>query len=425
MVYLAGLIVIATFVLIIKKYEAKTVLMISGFIMCLLGGFAKGAIDINGPVNAFVAAMIHKTLVPTICTVMGSAYVMKATKCDQHLVHSISPLLKLGRPILIPLGFFLTWWINIAIPSAAGCAAAVGTILIPTLIAAGVHPAMAGATVLAGLWGSSISPGTSHNPVVATLINADVMTVILHEAPMAIGGSFTCAIVLTALAYIKKEGATEERRKALEAAAGASDDFKVNPMKAIVPLVPIVLLVLGSKQVGVLPPVGVPLAMLTGVVLGMIVAMLNPQKGFKEFFDGMGSGYGSVLGLIAAAGVFSAGMTAAGLTGALIELMKGSESIASIAGTFGPYLIAIVCGSGDAAAVAFNTSVTPHAAQFGLEIIDLGSMAQIGGAIGRSMSPVAGCAIVCAGIAKVAPMEMVKRTALPCLLACITVWMLF
>ena len=183
---------------------------------------------------------------------------------------------------------------------------------------------------------------------------------------------------------------------------------------------PLILLVLGSKQIAVLPLVSVPTAMITGCILSLIVTRTSPQEVTKKFFDGMGSAYGSVMGLIVAAAVFTAGMTAMGLTGALIETMKGSESIARIAGAFGPFVIAIISGSGDAAALAFNGAITPHAETFGMTIVDLGSLAQMAGAIGRSMSPVAGAAIVCAGLAKVSPMEMTKRNALPMLLATIT-----
>ncbi|MBQ1855753.1 MAG: C4-dicarboxylate ABC transporter, partial [Anaerovibrio sp.] len=67
---------------------------------------------------------------------------------------------------------------------------------------------------------------------------------------------------------------------------------------------------------------------------------------------------------------------------------------------------------------------TPFAEQFGLSIMNLGSLAQIAGAMGRSMSPVAGAAIICAGLAKVNPMEVTKRNALPCIAAAIAL-MLF
>ena len=174
MLLAGGIIVVLTFALIIKKIEARLVLFLAGVVMCLIGGLPG---DI---MKAFMKAMTNNSLVPTICTVMGFSYVMKLTECDQHLVQSISGILKKGRTILVPLSFFLTWWISLAIPSAAGCSAAVGSILIPTLIAAGVHPAMAAATVLAGTWGSAISPGNAHNPFVADLAGTDMMTVIIN-----------------------------------------------------------------------------------------------------------------------------------------------------------------------------------------------------------------------------------------------------
>ena len=73
--------------------------------------------------------------------------------------------------------------------------------------------------------------------------------------------------------------------------------------------------------------------------------------------------------------------------------MKNSQQIAQIGAAFGPFLLAVISGSGNAAALAFNGAVTPHAADFGYGIMELGSMAQIGAGIGRSMSPVAGAGI--------------------------------
>lgn len=424
MVWIGAIIVVLTFAAIIKKYETRMVLFTAGLVMCIIGG------NMNSAIDAFTKTMVHGSLVPVICTVMGFSFVMKFTECDKHLVTALSGVLTSAKLVLIPLTVLLTWWINIAIPSAAGCSAAVGSILIPTLMGAGVHPAMAGSAVLAGTWGSAISPGTSHNPFVAKLAGVDVMTVIMNEAPAAIIASIVVIVALTAVSIIKKEGPNEERRLALlNANAGqkgsAAASFKVNPLRALVPLVPLIMLVLGSKDIAILPPVGVPLAMLTGTFLALVVTMSNPQEVTKKFFAGMGDAYGSVLGLIIAAAVFTQGMQLVGLTGALIDIMKGSESIAKIAGAFGPFIIAILCGSGDAAALAFNGAITPHAANFGMTIMDLGSLAQMAGAIGRSMSPVAGAAIICAQLANVSPIELSKRNAIPMLLGVITFMVIF
>lgn len=422
MLLVGGLIVILTFVLIVKKYEARLVLFLAGLLMCLIGGLP------GDVMKAFTKAMVNKSLVPTICTVMGFSYVMRLTTCDQHLVQSISGILKRGRAILVPISFFLTWWISLAIPSASGCSAAVGSILIPTLIAAGVHPAMAAATVLAGTWGSAISPGNAHNPFVADLAGTDMMTVIINETPASVIASIACVVVMTAYAVLRKEGATEERRLAYLKEIGEEGvkeaSFHVRPLLAIVPLVPLFLLILGSKQVGLLPEISVPLSMLIGVALGFLVTLKDAQEICRKFFEGMGNAYADVIGLIVCASVFTTGMTAIGLTGALTELMEGSQAAAAAAGTFGPFFIAVISGSGDAAAFAFNGAITPFAEQFGLSIMDLGSLAQIAGAMGRSMSPIAGAAIICAGLAKVNPIEVSKRNALPCLASAIVLMLL-
>ena len=422
MLLVGGLIVILTFVLIVKKYEARLVLFLAGLLMCLIGGLP------GDVMKAFTKAMVNNSLVPTICTVMGFSYVMRLTTCDQHLVQSISGILKRGRAILVPISFFLTWWISLAIPSASGCSAAVGSILIPTLIAAGVHPAMAAATVLAGTWGSAISPGNAHNPFVADLVGTDMMTVIINETPASVIASMACVVVMTAYAVLRKEGATEERRLAYLKEIGEEGvkeaSFHVRPLLAIVPLVPLFLLILGSKQVGLLPEISVPLSMLIGVALGFLVTLQDAQEICRKFFEGMGNAYADVIGLIVCASVFTTGMTAIGLTGALTELMEGSQAAAAAAGTFGPFFIAVISGSGDAAAFAFNGAITPFAEQFGLSIMDLGSLAQIAGAMGRSMSPIAGAAIICAGLAKVNPIEVSKRNALPCLASAIVLMLL-
>ena len=73
-----------------------------------------------------------------------------------------------------------------------------------------------------------------------------------------------------------------------------------------------------------------------------------------------------VVGLMAAAACFTAGMQLIGLTNALIDGMKNSQQIAQIGAAFGPFLLAVISGSGNAAALAFNGAVTPHAADFGI-----------------------------------------------------------
>ena len=137
----------------------------------------------------------------------------------------------------------------------------------------------------------------------------------------------------------------------------------------------------------------------------------------NAFFKGMGSSFGDIITLMAAAAVFTAGMSSVGLTNALLEIMKNSSSVASLGATFGPFALAMATGSGNAAIAAFNEALVPFAADFGFTQEALGAVALIAGGIGRSCSPVAGVTIIVARIAKVEPMDAAKYGILPCLVS--------
>ncbi len=65
-----------------------------------------------------------------------------------------------------------------------------------------------------------------------------------------------------------------------------------------------------------------------------MVAIINKQKigdCSKRFCRGAGDGFCDVVILIAAAALFAAGMKSIGLTGALVDSMKGSQSVAMFA----------------------------------------------------------------------------------------------
>ncbi len=144
-------------------------------------------------------------------------------------------------------------------------------------------------------------------------------------------------------------------RPIAQADAAADEKIELSYIKAIVPLVPLIVLILSSKQVGIFPPISIPLAMVAGAILGFLVTFKKPQELTKQFFAGMGDAYGSIIGIIVAAAVFTKGMELIGLTKALIDIMKGSEQIAKVAAGIGPLAIAVLCGSGDAAALAMIT----------------------------------------------------------------------
>lgn len=426
MLWVGLAIVIVTFWLIYKNYEARLVLALSGIVMALLGQYLCGGLTVSAAVQAFVKQLVNGGLVPTIVTVMGFGYVMTFTKCSDHLVNALVRPLTHVPAIVIPGAVIITWLLNIVLPSAAGIAAAVGVLLIPALIALKVRPVMAAAAVFLGTWGSVVSPGLMFNPQIADIAfkakeipAPDAMIVIFQEfVPSAIG-ALVAAVLLAILAMVMREGVGSNKE---DTSAEAAKEFKINPIYAIVPVIPLFLLVIASKQVGWLPTkvFTVPVCMLIGTAVGMVVGLVNKQSlgdCSKRFCRGAGDGFADVVILIAAAALFAAGMRSIGLTGALVDAMKGSQSVAMFSAAAGPFVMAAISGSGNAAALAFNEAITPHAADFGLTIVQLGAVAQIAAGLGRTMSPVAGGVIILAGIAGVNPFEVAKRTAVPVLIA--------
>jgi DcuC family C4-dicarboxylate transporter len=338
--------------------------------------------------------------------------ILQITECDKHLIHGLTRGLSKVRFIIIPGAAIATFCINIALPSAAGCAASVGVILIPLLISQGISPAVAAGAVMLGTFGSMLSPGLMHNPIIAKLAGIEVIEAIKGHAVATIASIIIGAVSLAVVAHLRKE---DKNFKSSEW-ENAGHDFKINPLFALLPLIPIVVLIvfsLGpiSSSIPWAKSIKVPHAMIFGAFLCLIFTWTNPQTAVKKFFEGMGKGYGDVLGIIIATGVFVSGMQALGLIDAFIAMLKNSQSIAKLAATYGPFLLGVISGSGDSAAVAFNEAVTPHALDFGMSISNMGSMAALAGALGRTMSPLAGAAIICAGIAKVSPFELSKRLA--------------
>lgn len=375
------------------------VLFCAGLLMATVAGNPLAAL------NAFSTRMVTGSLIEPILSVMGFAYVMKLTECDKHLIHLLSNFMKKIRPLLIPLAVLVTFGINISLPAASGVAAAVGAVIVPILMSAGVHPVIAGAAVLAGTYGSMLSPGLSHNAFIANMVKIGVMDVISVHMMADMVCACIGAISLTIVARILKEdrGYHLADEKQVEAVS-------VKYLWAIIPLVPVALLI--SVSFGVIPGVKkleVSHAMLIGTILGVIVTRKKPADVSKSFFEGLGWSYAQIMGIIIAAAVFVSGMKAIGLIDAFINFLITSPSIVKIAASFGPFLLGLISGSGDAAALAFNEAVTPHAAKFGLEVTKMGSLAALAGALGRTASPISGACIVCASLAGVSPMEIAKR----------------
>ena len=198
MIYIGILMVLATLFLLVKRYEARMVMVCAGVLMCIVAGKPMGGLD------AFAKGM-SSGMISSACSSMGFALAMRYTGCDKHLINLLAKVLLKVQWALIPGVIFGTYAVNVALPSAAGTAAAAGAIFIPILMGSGVHPAMAAAAVKCGTYGSMLNPGLAHNPFVAKIAGVGVMDVIAYHYMANIVSLLVGAVALTAFAYYLKE----------------------------------------------------------------------------------------------------------------------------------------------------------------------------------------------------------------------------
>lgn len=409
--WLALVIVAATVWALIKRYETRLVLCISGLVMCAL------ALDPMAAFNQFAKSMTTGGLIQSICSAMGFAYLVSYTKADIHLVQLLTrPMKSLGL-LVIPCCTLITAVINAAIPSAAGCAAAVGATLIPLMIRSGITPAGAAAAILAGTYGSCYNPGGAHPVMISGMAGIEPMEFIIQNSVTYAGIILTGAVMITLVEWYLKDHKGSGAMDGIETDATGGIE-RVNILFAAAPLVPLTLLLLGNTCVPAIR-MGVAQAMLIGAVYTMVVTRYNAEQAFRNFFDGAGKGYANILGIIIAAGVFACGLRETGVVGALIEALKNAGEYARVDGAMGTFAMAVLSGSGDAATFAFSEAVTPHAAQFGMSISDLGNTVLCAAQLGRTTSPIAGVVILLAGMARVSPIDLVKRTCIPM----VTAWL--
>lgn len=240
-IWMAGFIVLLTIAALLKRIETRLVLFVAGLVMALF------ALSPQTALGAFVANMTNKSLITAICSSMGFAAVIAITRCDVHFVGlMVKPLGRLGI-FLLPFCMLIASCVAIAIPSAAGCAAALGPTMIPLMVRAGFKPAIAGAAIIGSIIPSSLSPGSSHNVWVAKISNMEVMDLIVEFAPKILTLCALNILLVTAMVFVfrdyKKAKAGEEG-ESLEVASDARGELPERPniLMALAPVLPIIIL---------------------------------------------------------------------------------------------------------------------------------------------------------------------------------------
>lgn len=409
----------------IRRVDVRLVLLAAGLAMALLAGQPLAIAD------TFTRGMVTAMVAP-ICASMGFAALMHATGCDRHLVHALlAPVQRLPW-LVVPGGILAAYLVNAAVPSQSSTAAALGPILVPLLLASGRPPAVAGAALVLGasFGGDLMHPGAQDIQAVTGTTGLPAAPLSARVLPATVAGVLVATLVFTLLNRPRIAAPSNSRPDAVASQLVAPPSLRLDPLRAAIPVVPVVLLLLayaGWQPLRwlITPPAGqeweplegalpVVRAMLIGALLATLVAWREVLTLTRAFFDGMGAAYASIISLTITAQCFGTGIAVIGMAGALLRLASETDALVPLAAGF-PWALSMLSGSGSGPVLAFAQTFLVHVPA-GEEPVTLGALACLGGAFGRTMSPVSAVVVYGSGLVGVSPLVLVRHL-LPALLA--------
>jgi DcuC family C4-dicarboxylate transporter len=425
----AIVIIVVALVLLVRGYDVRLVLFGAGLALCSLPVWIEpepglGYWQRPNPFrvfDAFLNAMVDKTYVGPICTALAFSSVLAVTGCDREMVRLLMSPLRRVPWALIPGGCLVGYLTNSAITSQTGAAAAVGPILVPLLLAARVPPVIAGATLVLGCSGGGNLLNMAEPDFVAIKDNTGVASDTVWWAMVTpeIASFLTAVAVLTVWTWKMR---TEET----VADKAPVDESPINVVKALLPPLPIVILMSLIPKINLQPwiwvkmryPEGFPVshAMILCTIIALLITRREISAQTRAFFEGMGKAYANIISLIITGRCFVEGITAVGMISALIKVVSGRGILGKLATETFPWALAVVSGSGIAPCVSFCKAVLPTVAKLDqTAALNLGVLAAVASNFGRTMSPVAAVVMFAATLVKVSPIDIVKKTAPPLL----------
>lgn len=420
---LAGLVILSLMVwAVLWEVDVRLALFAASFALGILAG------DAAAVVKVFLSTLSSEKYVIPLCTAMGFARVLVHTGCDQHLVQLLVRPLRRVRWLLIPGAVLVGFLVNVPVISQTSTAVAVGTVLVPVLLAARVSPATTGAALLLGasLGGELLNPAAPELQSVARALQGSAADCVEKVIPLVFADLVVATAVFWILSARVEAAAPAEPAGAVEVVP----TLEVNLFKAAVPLVPLVLLFLSFQRFGILT---VPqhwltddnravfdtrligAAMLVGVVIAMLTNWRTANGSTKAFFEGAGYALANIVALIATAACFGEGVKKIGWMELISGFIAAQPLLLIVAAGALPLLFGMVSGSGMAATESLFVLYVAPSQALGIDPVHVGAVVSLGAAAGRTMSPVAAVTLMCATMTKTNPFTLSRRVALPLL----------
>ena len=436
---LALAIVVVAAIAIVKKLDVRIVLLVAGMALNILA-LAFGAENIL-PKGAQSTGLVFFDLFEafdalSLKQITGTGFIMllaggfatymgEVGASDKLVDLCMKPLSHIKHPYLIlVLVFVVGHLLSLVITTAAGLAMLLAITVFPLLTRMGIS-GVSVAAILASAVMFSWCPSSALALLGADVAKIDPMEYLLSYQ-IYVGVPLVLAMAVTHYFWQKYMDVKDHQNGRI--VSFSSDSLQKTEQKvvaskrnvpmvyALLPLVPIVLLLIFNKTVSgsIVLSVACAMALLVDAVCRRDLKTVFHDA--SSFFNGMGTMLTKVVSLIFVAALFAAGLQNAGVVSALISASKsfglGLEGTGIVvSGAIS--IITLLTGSGVAAFTSLVPIAPDLAHALGGNTAALAVMMQVGAETVRAMSPVAGVVIIVAGFAKVSPLEVSRRCIVP------------
>ena len=441
-VYIALVFIVIVARLLLKKHNPHAILLVSGLLMLCIAFLLNYSLpelkDETGFIGFDFFRYIKESFSKTnagvglmIMAIGGFVAYIDKIGASKALVYVAMKPLKLFKQkpyiaasLVIPIGQLLF----VSIPSAAGLSLLLMASLFPILVNLGVSR-LSAVSVITATTAFGMGPASaitvsassiSQIPVINYLVDYQISLV----WPLSVSMMVTYYFVNR---YFDKKITTDK----LIIEEKKEDKLDVPLIYAIIPVLPIILLIVFSKLFSLFPS-PITLDTTTAMFISLFVALIFEgfrKRNIKEvfdtliiFWDGMGNIFKTVVTLIITADIFAKGLISLGFIDGLLAVTEnagfGAIGIGVVMSVM-IFLASMLMGSGNASFFAFGPLVPKISNALGIETSKIILPMQFSASMGRTVSPVAGVIIATAEIAKVSTIDIVKRNLIPLAVALI------
>lgn len=430
---------------IIKNYNPAIVLIGGGLVLLIVAAALGHPIYAEGEGTGFVVFDIFNKLKDTIgnqlkgaglilMILFGYSSYMNKIGANQVAVDiMVKPMKKIkSKALFIPIVFLLGNLMSLVVPSASSLAIILMAILYPMLQGMGIS-SLTAAGVIAMTATIMPTPLGADNVIAAETLQMNLMEYVIYNAKISI----PVLLLLAVVHYLWQRHCDKVEGDAAfvkidESKLKKQDGKPLPKIYALLPVLPL-LLILGVGIAGMfVPSIKMDVFILTFISFVTAIVfeafrtkdMKNVTADASTMFMGMGEGFGKVVMLVVGGSLFTTGVQTLGVIDSLLHMVENSSSaglITMVIFSSATCLFGVLSGGGLAMFYAVIDMIPEIAATAGIHGMLISLPMQMIANLSRTISPVAAVVMIVASTVGVSPVRILKRTAVPSIVAIILV----